>query len=152
LGTKQSDGLVANLVDIAASETEITPTIILENGTTTRVYVTDARTDAGQIGSLKSGQHTQSPFPSGIPYCNEDVAWCTANQYEMTLAKFSYIEPGDTLSISLKYSGLQPFPTQDDFSFSLALIARFAKPGEQSDAAAPTQVRFSFPSVPVTRK
>jgi hypothetical protein len=148
-----SNGLSASLLDLIVTNSEITPEILVKNDTRTRVYLTDPVYDKGQLGFLGSGQQTSVPIVSGIPSCLGDFETCAVTYpNNMELSKLSYIEPGDTLAISLKYSNLKPFNSSDTFSFSLTLIARFAKLGVGSEANEPMQVRFSFPFVAVTRK
>lgn len=149
-----SSGLTAEVVGVAYAQNQVSIEIIIKNSNNFRVYVTDARTDGSQEGFLGSGGTLNSPFPKGIPYCNSDYADCATNQSETAIRKFSYIEPGSSVGVDMQYSSQQPPSHSDTISFSVTLMARFAKSDADSSADDAGQVRevtFPFPFIPIFR-
>jgi len=152
-GPARSDGLSASLVKVIVGRDSVTAQIEVTNNTQARVYLTDARVDGAQKAFLGSGEHLLDPFPAGMPFCNGDYSGCVKNPYDMDLTKFSYLEPGDTLGLSMRYGALLPVRSDDSITFALVLIARKAAVGRSpSDAGPPEQVRFNFRFIQLSAK
>ena len=153
LKVSQSSGLSASLIDIIATPHEITAQFMITNDTKARIYIIDARADESQRAFLGSGPHLDFPNLAGLPYCNNSASNCINNRDDMALDRFSYIEPGGQIGTAIKYNANAPFPDKETISFSLALVAKFAKPDADPSEVGPAKaIRFSFPFVSFTKR
>ena len=142
------------ITDMAVNQKEIAPQITLTNDSKTRIYVMDALGDDSQVGFLGSGHRLNNPKTAGITMCSQSAKICASPTWVegAALENYSYIEPGDTLSLSLIYTNQGELKGDETLSFSLALIARYAKPNaDPSDVGEQKVVRFNFPFVPLVR-
>lgn len=150
LMTASSSGLTANVVGVAYAQGQVSVQVILKNTSNERIYITDARTDGSQNAFLGSGGILNSPFPNGIPFCNGDYAGCAGNENETNIAKFSYVDPGSIVGVSMQYAAQQKPSNPDTISFSITLIARFAKSDTDpspDDVGPPREITLPFPYV-----
>ena len=153
LKTLHSSGLTATLVTIVVNDKpgnkQIGPQITLTNNSKTRIYLIGTR-DGSQTGFLGSGEHLIPMSIAGISVCSSSAVGCSS-QWLPALESFSYIEPGDTLALSLTYNVNGELKSTETLSFALALVARFSKPNTE-DVSAPKTIWFNFPFVPLVRK
>ena len=145
-----SSGIAANVVGLVYRQNQLSAQLILHNNNKVRVYLLNARSDDSQIAFLGSGEHTNSPFPAGVPFCNGSYAQCIANPNDVTIDKISYIEPGESLAVAMKYQVQQKPSDHDTISFSVTFVARFARSDISPDEAGPVKrVTLSFPFLPL---
>jgi hypothetical protein len=139
-----SSGLTANAVGISYKQNQLAAQILIKNNNKVRVYILDARTDDSQLAFLGSGEHLYSPMPAGVTSCNNSYSQCIANPNEITIDKFSYIEPGDSLAIAMNYGVAQKPADHDTVSFSITFVSRFAKSDVSPEDVGPVK-RLTFP-------
>jgi hypothetical protein len=139
-----SMGVEAEQVAVVPNQNHLSAQFVLKNTNNVRVYILNARTDDSQIAFLASGEHLNAPFPAGVPFCNSSYSQCVANPNDITIDKFSYIEPGDSIPIAMQYSVSQKVPAHDTISFSVTFVAKFAKSGSTPDDVGPAK-RLTFP-------
>lgn len=155
LMTASSSGLTATVVGVAYAQGQVSTEMIIKNTNNFRVYLTDARTDGGQNGFLGSGGILNAPFPQGLPFCNGSYSGCSTNPNEILIDKFSYIDPGNSLGLSMQYYAQQPPSNPDTITFSVTMMARFAKSSDDSspdDAGPVREITLSFPYLSFSRK
>lgn len=139
-----SSGLTANAVSIIYKQNQLSAQILITNNNKVRVYILDARTDDSQLAFLGSGENLHSPMPAGVTYCNSSYSLCIANPNDITIDKFSYIEPGDSLAIAMNYGVAQKPTDHDTVSFSITFVSRFAKSDVSPEDVGPVK-RLTFP-------
>jgi hypothetical protein len=134
---------------VIVNQRQIILQFVITNKGRSRVYVTDARSDPSQKAFLGSGNQLNYPEIASLTFCNSTVDECIANPYATgDLGKYSYLEPGDSVGLSMLYRTQLPVNENDTISLSVALIARFTTPGtDPSQAGKPNPLRFNFPSV-----
>jgi hypothetical protein len=129
LQTIASSGITAEAVGVAynATQSQVSVQILLKNTSNVRIYLQDAQTDSTQNAILGSGQGLISPNVDGLPSCNNNYSECSGSENSTAIANFSYIDPGSVLAVALRYNASQPPSNPDTVSFSLTMLARFAK-------------------------
>jgi hypothetical protein len=129
LQTVASSGITAEVVGVAynATQEQVSVQILLKNTSNVRIYLQDAQTDSTQNAILGSGQGLTSPYVDGLPFCNNNYFQCSGNENSTEIGNFSYIDPGSVLAVALRYNASQPPSNPDTVSFSLTMLARFAK-------------------------
>ena len=145
----QSMGLQASLVNILMTTDEVTAQIVVKNNTQSRIYVKDVVNNDDLGAYLGSGAHLQVKTVENMPACYNAMANCM-NSYETDLSRLTYIEPGDDTGVSIKYGLPQGSPARDTVTFSLGLMARFAKDNSPPDDVGPAKaIIFHFNYVPI---
>jgi len=138
-------------VNAVGVQQRIVVRFIITNNRRERVYFLDARAEDSQCGILfPSGLRLTHPYPlSGIEFCNSTISTCIANPGEMELSKFSYLEPGASMNVSFQYP-TQAASESETIDVTMALIARFAKPGDESRAGQPQALKFPFQDIEIS--
>ena len=164
----QSGGLSASINSVGVdSNNRVTVQIVLQNNTKNRIYLmafgsNKAATDNGAFGQLSNGDM------SGINSCNiyggsEDSFSSNIclndehNGFAKDLNKYSYIEPGEFIAISMRYGFNHPIADATTISFAFRAIARNATGDidslSEADAAKaigrPHTVNINFPLIPL---
>jgi hypothetical protein len=148
LMSASSSGLTASVVSVAYDNGQVSAQIIIKNTSNFRIYIDDARFDDSQSGFLGSGENLGPPIVDGIPHCNDSYANCSRSSVLTTINDFSYIDPGKILGVDMQYSASQKPSNPDTISFSLTMMARFAKSNgdNSSDDVGPVrEVTLAFP-------
>lgn len=155
LGTASSSGLTANVVGIAYAQGEVSVEVVIKNTSNTRIYIQDARTDGSQEAFLGSGVRLNGPMPNGMPFCNESYAQCVTGNTNTAISLFSYIDPGSSLGVSMRYNASQPPSNPDTISFSITMMARFAKSEDDNspgDAGPVQEITLPFAFLSFSQK
>ena len=150
--TVNSSGITAEVVGVAYSATQslISVQIILKNTSNVRIYLQDAQNDPTQNAFLGSGQNFNSPNVNGLPSCGNTYSVCAGTSWMISIDKFSYIDPGSFLSVALAYNTSQPPANSDTISFSLTMLARFARSNiddSPNDAGSVQEITLAFPQL-----
>jgi hypothetical protein len=148
LGSASSSGLIAKVMAVAYTQDRVSIEIVIKNTNTMRVYLEDAQDDNSQKAFLGSGENLNPPMPEGISFCDDDYATCILKPSYIDIQKFSYIEPNGVLGLMMQYQANQKPSNPDTISFSVVLMARFARSDADDspdDAGSIREVTFSFP-------
>jgi hypothetical protein len=158
LMSASSSGLTADVVGVAynASQNQLSAQIIIKNTNNVRVYVEDTTVDSTQTAFLGSGQSAGQPTVNGLPSCDNTYAMCSnSNSSNTAIDNFSYIDPGNVLAVALQYNISQPPSNPDTISFSLTMMARFAKSdvdNSPDDVGPVREITLAFPFLSFSQK
>jgi len=148
----RSAGLTVAITKILAQNNVITIQLLISNNTNGRVYLKSALWGDSAKAFLSSGPQLYTPTSTNIETTEGATGTVCLNNASCTqnLSNFSYIEPNDSLTFSLRYNSQTPAHQDDRISFPIIMVARFSRPTDTQDhAGAPQVVRFSFNSIPV---
>jgi hypothetical protein len=148
LASASSSGLTAEVVGVAYNDYHLSVQIVIKNTSNVRIYLEDTTEDDSQRGFLGSGENLLAPMINGLPSCGNNYSECSSDTEATEIDKFSYVDPGSTLGVAMIYTDLQAPPSPDTISFSLTMMARFAKSDDDSspDDAGPVQeITLAFP-------